>query len=299
LGVTAGETSRRILFVSLKKEAQPVLAQLRALGHGVSLVEDVDEASVLLGSGGFDHVVLPAGPLASMLEQRAIWTDPHAESWRYTVSGLAHDLEYLLQSLRRGLDHGGEGDREGDETVRTISVLASYLSELTDELDGGTGRPLQPTIIDLEDAIETAAVTVYPTAVERRQRLVIDVSEGVASVRADPVNLKRIMASLLDYASRHAPSSGRVRVKAYVEQDEPVICVSYPGEELTTTELQQLFSPPGEGDGSGLSRVQRLVEQHSCRLWLESEKGALTTLFLSLPRWAYVRAERVPSSVQL
>lgn len=298
--MTAGETPRRILFVALKKEAQPVLAQLRALGHGVSLVEDIDEASVLLGSGGFDHVVLPAGPLASMLEQRAVWADPHAESWRFTVSGLAHDLEYLLQSLRRGLDHRGSvGDRDGDETIRTISVLAAYLSELTNELDGGAGRPLQPTIIDLEDAIETAAITVYPTAVERRQRLVIDVSEVVATVRADPVNLKRILASLLDYASRHAPSSARVRVKAYLEQDEPVICVSYPGEELTTTELQQLFSPPGEGDGSGLSRVQRLVEQHSCRLWLESEKGVSTTLFLSLPRWAYVRAERVPSSAHL
>jgi signal transduction histidine kinase len=298
VGLTAGEPARRILFVALKKEAQPVLAQLRALGHGVSLVEDMDEASVLLGSGGFDHVVLPAGPVVSMLEQRAVWSDPHAESWRYTVSGLAHDLEYLLQSLRRGLDHN-DSDRDGDETVRTISVLASYLSELTNELDGGAGRQLQPTIMDLEDAIETAAITVYPTAVERRQRLIIDVGDGVTNVRADPVNLKRILATLLDYASRHAPSSARVRVRAYVEQDEPVISVSYPGEELTATEVQQLFSPPGEGDGSGLSRVQRLVEQHSCRLWLESQKGASTGLFLSLPRWAYVRAERVPSSAQV
>jgi two-component system sensor histidine kinase AdeS len=259
----------------------------------------MDEASVLLGSGGFDHVVLPAGPLAAILEQRAVWSDPHAENWRFTVSGLAHDLEYLLQSLRRGLDHENEPTRDGDETVRTISVLASYLSELTSELDGGAGRQIQPAIIDLEDAIETAAITVYPTAVERRQRLVIDVSEGVTNVRADPVNLKRILATLLDYASRHAPSSAGVRVRAYLEQDEPVVCVSYPGEELTATELQQLFSPPGEGDGSGLSRVQRLVEQHACRLWLESEKGGSTSLILSLPRWAYVRAERVPSSANI
>jgi K+-sensing histidine kinase KdpD len=267
------------------------------MGHGVSLVEDMDEATVLLGSGGFDHVVMPAGPLASMLEQRAVWSDPNAETWRFTVSGLAHDLGYLLQSLRRGLDH--ESSPGEEETVRTISVLASYLSELTNELDGGASRPLQPTIIDLEDAIETAAVTVYPSAADRRQRLVIDVAESVTSVRADPLSLKRILATLLDYASRHAPSSAGVRVKSYVEQDEPVISVSYPGEELTAAELQQMFSPPGEGDGSGLSRIQRLVEQHSCRLWLESEKGVSTSLFLSLPRWAYVRAERVPSSAQI
>jgi signal transduction histidine kinase len=296
--LTSGDSPRRILFVALKSQAQPVLAQLRSAGHGVSLVEDMDEASVLLGSGGFDHVVLPAAPLASMLQQRAVWSDPHAESWRFTVSGLAHDLEYLLQSLRRGLDHNDASGGE-DETVRTISVLASYLSELTNELDGGAGRQLQPTIMDLEDAIETAAITVYPTAADRQQRLVIHIDEAVASVRADPVHLKRILAALLDYASRHAPSNARVQITACLEQDEPLLCISYPGEELTTNELQQLFSPPGEGDGSGLSRVQRLVEQHSCRLWLESEKGVSTSLFLSLPRWAYVRAERVPSSVPL
>jgi signal transduction histidine kinase len=266
------------------------------MGHGVSLVEDMDEAAVLLGSGGFEHVVLPAGSLASMLKQRAVWGDSDAESWRQTVAGLSRDLEHLLQSLRRGLD-SGEDYHDRMETARTISVLASYLSELTSELGGGAGRELQPLIVDLEDAIETAAITVYATAAERRQRLIVDVDEAVASVRADQLVLKRILATLLDYASRHAPGNRSVSVRAFVEQDEPVICVSYPGEELSHTELRQLFSPPDELDSSGLSRVQRLVEQHACRLWLESEKGVSTNLFLSLPRWAYVRSERAPSVV--
>jgi len=265
------------------------------MGHGVSLVEDMDEAAVLLGSGGFDHVVLPAGSLVAMLQQRAVWGNSDAESWRQTVTGLARDLEHLLQSLRRGLD-GGDDHHDRLETTRTVSVLASYLSELTSEL-GGDGRELQPAIFNLEDAIETAAIAVYATAAERRQRLVVDVDEAVASVRGDQLVLKRILATLLDYASRHAPGNRSVSVRALVEQDEPVICVSYPGEELSHTEVSQLFSPRGERDSSGLSRVQRLVEQHSCRLWLESERGVSTTLFLSLPRWAYVRTERVPSSV--
>ena len=266
------------------------------MGHGVSLVEDMDEAGVLLSSGGFEHVVLPAGSLASMLKQRALWGDSDAESWRQTVTGLARDLEHLLQSLRRGLD-SREDYHDPLETGRTISVLASYLSELTSELGGGSARELQPAILDLEDAIETAAITVYSTAAVRRQRLIVDVDEAVATVRADQLVLKRILATLLDYASRHAPGNRSVSVRAFVEQDEPVICVSYPGEELSHTELRQLFSPPDELDSSGLSRVQRLVEQHACRLWLESEKGVSTNLFLSLPRWAYVRSERAPSVV--
>jgi signal transduction histidine kinase len=226
--LTSGEPPRRILFVGLKKEAQPVLGQLRGVGHEVSLVEDLDEASVLLASGGFEHAVLPAPSLLRVLEERSLWLSNDSDNWRRAVAGLAYDIEYLLQSLKRGIVEAGDSV-ETQETVRTVSVLAHYLSELTSELDVVPSRELQPAIIDLEDAVETAAVTVYPTAAERRQRLVIDVEEDAASIRADPVKLKRILSTLLDYASRHTPSNGSVSVRAYVQESEPVICVSHPG----------------------------------------------------------------------
>jgi signal transduction histidine kinase len=289
--LTLGEKSKRILFVALKKEAQPVLGELRGLGHGVSLVEDIDEATVLLSSGGFDQAVLPAPTLSHLLEQRALWQSNDTDNWRRAIAGLAHDIEYLLQSLRRGIVESGD-QAEARETVRTISVLAHYLSELSGEMDAARGQDLRLSIIDLEEAVETAAITVYPSAAERRQRLVIDIEDESASVRADPVKLKRILATLLDYASRNTPSNGTVMVRAYLEQEEPVICISYPGEEMSGREVQQLFSPETDREpASGLSRVQRLLEQHGCRLWLESERGVSTDLFLALPRWAHVKVE--------
>jgi signal transduction histidine kinase len=290
----SSEDPKRILFVAPKQEAQPVLAELRGLGHGVSLVEDLDEAAVLLDSGGFDHAVLPGASLLQLLEQRTLWETNDADKWRRAMAGLAHDIEYLLHSLRQAIVQSGD-IVEAQETVRTISVLARFLAELTGELDAGSAQELQLSIFDVEEAVETAAVKVYPSAAERRQRLIIDVEEAAHNVRADPVKLKRILASLLDYASRYTPSSGSVKVRAFVDEQEPVICVSYPGEGLTRREIQQLFSPQGDREGSsGLYRVQRLVEQHSCRLWLESERGVSTELFLSLPRWSYVRAEPAP-----
>jgi signal transduction histidine kinase len=268
-----------------------VLGELRGLGHGVSLVEDIDEATVLLSSGGFDQAVLPALALSRILEQRALWENNDADNWRRAIAGLTHDIEYLLHALRRGIVESGD-QVEARETVRTISVLAHYLSELSSEMDAAPGQDLRLSIIDLEEAIETAAITVYPSAAERRQRLVIDIEDESASVRADPVKLKRILATLLDYASRNTPSNGSVTVRAYLEQEEPVICISYPGEEMSRREIQQLFRPEAEREAAGgLSRVQRLLEQHGCRLWLESERGVSTELFLALPRWAHVKAE--------
>jgi signal transduction histidine kinase len=296
--LTAGDKPKRILFVALKKEAQPVLGELRESGHGVSLVEDLDEAAVLLASGGFDQAVLPAPALSHLLEQQSSWNASDAENWRCAVASLAHDIAYLLESLKRGVIDAGR-EEEAHETVRTISAMAHYLSELTSEMEVAPGAELRVSIVDLEETVEAAAMAVYPTAADRRQRLVIDVEDEAVGVRADPVKLKRIMATLLDHASRHTPSNGRVLVRAYVEQEEPVICVSYPGKELSKHEIQQLFNPDaGREAVGGLSRVQRLVEQHSCRLWLESERGGSTDLFLALPRWSQVRAEHSPFLLQ-
>ncbi len=270
-----------------------MLAQLRAAGHQVSLVEDIDEAHTLLASGGFEQAMLAAGSLALLLEQRALWENSDMESWRRAATGIAHDTRSLLQALDRSIQQLNEGEpperrARADllQAQRTISVLSSFLRELTDELDSGAGQGLSMSAIDLEDVVETAAMTVYPSALERRQRLVVDIEEEVARIQGDGPKLKRVLANLLDHASRQGASPGIVAVHACREHDDCVISISYEGDTITLTELRRLFSPASkaaESGGGGLSRVQRLVEQHSGRLWVESQKGSGTAIYVSLP----------------
>lgn len=295
-----GSDQKQILVIALKKDAQPVLGQLRGAGHRVSLVEDMDEAQALLGSGGFEQVILPAATLGTLLEQSAAWESAEVDHWRRTVSGLAFDLENVLTTLLGSIapGDGNAGAARADDVRHTISVLCGFLQELTAEIGGAPTRELRLAVVDLEDSIETAAVTVYPSATERRQRLVINVEEPVSCVRADEVKLKRMLSGLLQYASSRTPSQGRVAVHAYEERDEPVISISYEGGEMTRSELRRLFSPAAEeGSPAGLARVRRLAEQHECRVWLESQHGAGTSLFLSLPWWSNTRAETVASPV--
>jgi adenylate cyclase len=297
-----GSDQKQILVIALKKDAQPVLGQLRGAGHRVSLVEDLDEAQVLLGSGGFEQVILPAATLGSLLEQSAAWESAEVDHWRRTVSGLAFDLENLLTTLRDNV-LPGEGDprsRTADDARHTVSVLCGFLQELTTELEAAPTRELRLGVVDLEDAIETAAVTVYPSASERRQRLVINVEEPVSCVRADEVKLKRMLSALLKYASSRTPSQGRVAVHAYEEREEPVISISYEGGDMTRSDMRRLFSTGAEEESpAGLARVRRLAEQHECRVWLESQRGAGTILFLSLPWWSNTHSETVASPVHL
>lgn len=300
-------SAMRILFVAIKKgEADPILGQLRAAGHLVSLVEDLEAAQSLLASNEFDHALFPAPALASLLEQRVFWEASGTEAWRKSTLGVVYDLRSLLRSLERSLKELQEGSAAEstalaglDDVRRRISVLSAFLYELISELSNETGEELNLRQIDLEDAVEAAAVAVYPTASDRQARLAIDIDEEVARVRADSTKLKRVLANLLEYAVRNSLPLGTVTVRASRVGDQCVIAVADKGDGISQAELRRLFSPALErGDsGFGLSLVKRLVEKQGGQVWVESEKGSGTTVFISLPLLATVRVDELGAGV--
>jgi len=286
---------KQILFVALKAgEAGSVMTPLRTAGHLVSLIEEIESAGPFLASHAFDQAVVPAHVLESLLRQRALWEASDSEAWRSSTAGLAHDLRYLLNALRQGIEELDEerqprpgADERLNEVRGRISTLSGFLSELILELDRDADEELRTTTVDLEEVIEAASVTVYSDASEKGQRLVIDVDEEVTHIRADRTKLKRVLANLLDYAVRQTPRLGTVTLRAMPVQDECVIAVLDGGEGITSSELRRLFNPPlgvvGVA-GTGLPQVKRMVEQHGGRVWVESHKDSGTTVFVSFPR---------------
>lgn len=282
---------KRILFVSLRKEAEPLLSELRAAGHQVSIVQDIDDAHALLASKAFDQTVVSGQTLAPLLDQRSIWEHDGIDAWRRSIAAIAHDLHNLLRALEAcmanlldleppdRLAHGQVLDLR-----RTISALSIFLRELTDEFDAAPGAGMSRQEVDLEDAVEAAAIVVYSSASERRQRLIIDIEEAARYVRAEPAKVKRVLSSLLHHASRQSPPLGTVTMKARREAEDCVISISYAAETARVSGLSELFSPREARDRQGsFYRVQSIVEQHGGRLWLESQRGAGTSIFVSLP----------------
>ncbi|HLF08506.1 MAG TPA: HAMP domain-containing sensor histidine kinase [Dehalococcoidia bacterium] len=294
---------KQILFVALKaREAGPVMTPLRTAGHLVSLIEEIESAGPFLASHAFDQAVVPAHVLESLLRQRALWEASDGEAWSSSTAGLAHDLRFLLNALRQGIAELDEecqprpaaGERL-NEVCGRISTLSGFLSELILELDRDADEELHTTIVDLEEVIEAASVTVYSDASEKGQRLVVDVDEEVTHIRADRTKLKRVLANLLDYAVRQTPRLDTVTLRAMPVQDECVIAVLDGGGGITSSELQRLFSPPlgvAGAAGTGLPQVKRMVEQHGGRVWVESHKDSGTTVFVSFPRVPTARGGR-------
>ena len=297
--MSPAEDRKRILFVSLKKEAEPVIDQLRAAGHQVSLVEDMDAAAALLASGAFDQTIVPGHTIQPLLAQRSIWERSGGDSWRLSTAAIAHDLRNLLSALERCTRElqeeavlvGSHGD-DLAQLQRTISTLSTFLLELIEEFGAGAGQGLAPQVFDLEDAVELAAISVYSSASERRQRLVIDVDERARYIRADATKIKRVLSNLLLHASRQTPSLGTVTVRARRDSGDCVISVGYDAEAVSIAGLTELLSPgEGRASGGGLYGVQQMVQQHGGRLWVESERGSGTTIFVSVPSAEIINSE--------
>jgi len=296
--LTSAAGHKQILFVDPPPKAQLVLPHLRTAGYSVSLAQDLDAAERTLRVGTFDHVVLSGAVLEMLLRERPHGPNPDAEFAR-TISIETDRFESLMRSLSEGTENRAARTRatRGSDlhsVKRAISLLSSYLAELTRELTGVSENELNPTVLDLEDLIEAAAITVYHSAADRHQRLVIDIDAEVAKLCADGIKLKRILATLLAYASDRTPTLGSVRVHAYLDEAQPVISISCAAAEITRSDLRKLL---GRDSGSRpISRVRRLADQHGCRLWVQSEKGMGTTLFLGLPSWSEVPAGMLSSS---
>lgn len=268
-------------------EAEPALSQLRAAGHEVSLVEDVDEAQVILKAGRFDQCLVLAGRLLELLEERTKWASVEADEWRNSVAALAHDIQNLLTAMERALAAlkkqrtalGPAQEMEGLQ--HSILSLSAFLRELAAELAGEEAQG-HITTIDLEDLLEAAAMTVYPSAASRGQRLAIDVDESVKTARTDGRKIRRILMKILQYASNQSSEMGLVTVRAWRDQDDCVIAVSLPGRDVTRAELRRLFSPANGAAARSLAYEQKLVDQVGGRLWIESQREG-TSVFVSFP----------------
>jgi signal transduction histidine kinase len=219
------------------------------------------------------------------------------------VGTVSHELRTPLTAIRgyAELLEDGIGGALSDPQrayVQKIVAGAGRLERLVDDLldfarlEAGAFK-LEAREVDLARLVAGLGQAFGPQARELQVELHVGTAP-VAPLEADPGRIEQVLGNLLDNALKFTPAGGRVAVA--VEEREAVvrIAVSDDGPGITPQHLPHVFerfyqvdassTRRAGGTGLGLAISRALVEAHGGQIGVESEPGAGSCFWFTLPR---------------
>jgi two-component system phosphate regulon sensor histidine kinase PhoR len=218
------------------------------------------------------------------------------------VANVSHELRTPLTAIRgyaETLLAGALDDIENNhrfvEIIQAHAIrlnnIASDLLTLSD-LESGR-RDSEPGPISVEEALNTALLTVEPEARIRKVNLIRgDVRDALIIGHA--IRLEQALVNLLDNAVKFNKPGGEVRVDAVPGPDGHIlISVADTGSGIPSNDLPRIFerfyrvdkarSREVGGTGLGLSIVKHVVERMEGTIKVDSRLGKGSVFTISLP----------------
>jgi two-component system phosphate regulon sensor histidine kinase PhoR len=218
------------------------------------------------------------------------------------VANVSHELRTPLTAIRgyaetllAGALADTEYNRRFVEIIQAHAIrlnnIASDLLTLSD-LESGR-RDAEPGPISVEEAVNTALLTVEPEARIRGVRLVRG-SVSDALITGHAIRLEQALVNLLDNAVKFNQPGGEARIDAGITPEGRVsVSVSDTGSGMPSDDLPRIFerfyrvdrarSREVGGTGLGLSIVKHVVERMEGSIKVESRLGKGSTFTILLP----------------
>ena len=246
-------------------------------------------------------VIGAVGIIAWILASRTLRPirEAHLQQRRF-VADASHEMRTPLAAIRVTAESAADGDGTPDDlktALRSVVDSTDRLTRLTNDLllMARTDERLltsspEPTDLSvvIAEAVETFDLA-RPDAAKARLDLTPDLL-----VAADPEGIRRIVANLLDNATRYGGAGVRVRVSTSGSERDALLDVSDDGPGIAAADVERIFEPfyrvradaaGPHGTGLGLALARSLAERDGGRLTVESKPGAGSRFRLILPRF--------------
>ncbi len=230
------------------------------------------------------------------------------DAFAYVAS---HDLKEPLRGIHRYahqlLESAEAVDGENGRRIENMMRLTVRMDSLLDSLlhFSRVGRmELELEDADLNAVLEEALEMIGARRPE--SRCSIEIPRPLPNARCDPVRVREIYSNLLANSIKYKQQAD-VRIEVgYLAADEAAARPNAPPETagqaifyvkddgigIAQRHHEQVFrmfkrmhgrDDYGGGVGAGLTIVQKLVQRHGGRVWLDSSLGVGTTFFFTLP----------------
>lgn len=204
------------------------------------------------------------------------------------ASSVVHDLRNLLAIVAAEVELLGDGGDDGYTrrhlgTVRTAAARADAITAQL--LDVARASPLTLTVVDVGGLVRSMEPILRAYASGGRQLSMVVES---ALVEADPVQLERVLLSLVVNACDAVGPEGHVAVAVRAAGDEVELVVRDDGAGIEPATLARVFDPffstkGAQGTGLGLATSYSTISAFGGHISIESTPGEGTTVTVRLP----------------
>jgi signal transduction histidine kinase/CheY-like chemotaxis protein len=231
------------------------------------------------------------------------------EAIGHLTGGIAHDFNNILQGILGNLTLAQEhveaqGDAKLDRYLERAHLSASRARELIQQmLTFSRGKRGAPRVLALPPLVGEAAQLLRP-ALPSSIELDARIDEGVAAVRADPVQVEQVLLNLCINARDAMGGAGVITLGVRMAPGKSWVCTSCrqkfsgrfaelsvgdSGPGIAPDVVDRMFEPfystkeVGKGSGMGLSMVHGIVHEHRGHVLVDTRPGAGSTFRVLLP----------------
>lgn len=224
------------------------------------------------------------------------------------IAMLAHDLRNPLTAASIAIETLEMGHTQGDRAISLSPELTAQLLKhgktqiraidrmITDILKAAKGVSvtlnLQPQELNLRDLCHEVVDSFRGRFLEKQLNITTDVPQDLPTVYADGVQVRRVVANLLDNAIKYTPEGGSVELMALHRTTQKVqVSVHDTGPGIPEGNREKIFEESyrlerdesKDGYGLGLALCQRIIRAHYGQIWVDSEPGQGSYFYFTLP----------------
>ena len=219
------------------------------------------------------------------------------DAFAHTVS---HDLKEPLRGIEMftGMllsDHAKKLDPQAADYLGRVVKASARMRRLIDDLlsYARVARVRNPYENASTGTLAAEAVAGLAGVIEERKARV-SVSEGLPEIYCDPVKIRQLFQNLVSNAIKYndkpvpevtvaAERFGEYYWKFSVRDNGIGIPSQYFEEIFKMFKRLHARQEFGGGTGAGLAIVKKIVEEHSGKIWVESEEGVGTAFYALIP----------------
>jgi len=257
---------------------------------------------------GVPVVIAVVGVLAWVLASRTLAPirEAHLRQRRF-VADASHEIRTPLAAIRATAESAMDGTETADELRAALGIVVVSTERLTrltndllllartdERLVATQPEPMDLSVATAEAVADAATITDGATITDAATTRIGLVLAPDLLVRIDPDDIRRILANLLDNASRYGGPGVHIRVVTSGSEREAEVDVIDDGPGISAADAERIFEPffrvdpdatGPDGTGLGLALARSLAERNGGHLTVESEPEVGTTFRLILPRF--------------